>query len=78
VVDDAISAGSSVRAAIAALTDAGASIAAVGALLVLGDAARAHFAAQRVPVEKLGHRAFSLSAPDACALCRAGVALERP
>jgi orotate phosphoribosyltransferase len=78
VVDDAISAGSSVRAAIAALTDAGASIAAVGALLVLGDAARAHFAAQRVPVEMLGHRALSLSAPDACALCRAGVALERP
>ena len=78
VVDDVISAGSSVRAAIAALADAGGSIAAVGALLVLGDTALAHFAAQNVPVESLGQRAFSLWAPDACALCRAGVAIEHP
>lgn len=78
VVDDVISAGSSVRAAIAALTDAGASIAAVGSLLVLGDAALAHFAAQGVPVEALGRRAFSLWAPAECALCRQGLPLERP
>jgi orotate phosphoribosyltransferase len=78
VVDDVISAGSSVRAAIAALIDAGGSVAAVGALLVLGDAALTHFAAQSVPVERLGHRAFPLWHPSDCALCRAGVLLERP
>jgi orotate phosphoribosyltransferase len=78
VVDDVISAGSSVRAAIAALTEAGASIAAVGALLVLGDAALEHFAAQAVPVEMLGHRPFRLSTPAECALCRSGVPLDTP
>lgn len=78
VVDDVISAGSSVRAAIAALADAGASIAAVGALLVLGDAALTHFAAQAVPVETLGHRELSLWTSAECPLCRAGTQLERP
>lgn len=78
VVDDVISAGSSVRAAIAALADAGASIAAVGALLVLGDAALEHFASQAIAVETLGHRPFPLHAPAACPLCRDGVPLEVP
>lgn len=78
VVDDVISAGSSVRAAIAALAEAGASIVAVGALLVLGDQAVTHFVAQAVPVEALGRRAFPLWLPDECALCRAGIALEYP
>jgi orotate phosphoribosyltransferase len=78
VVDDVISAGSSVRAAIAELTGAGGTIAAVGALLVLGEAALDHFAAHAIPVEALGRRGFSLQAPAECALCRAGVPLERP
>jgi len=76
VVDDVISAGSSVRAAVAALTEAGASVGAVGALLVLGDAALTHFAAQRVPVEMLAHRAFALWAPSECPLCRRGTPVE--
>ena len=78
VVDDVISAGSSVRAAIAELTGAGGAIAAVGALLVLGDAALDHFAAHAIPVEALERRGFSLWAPEACALCRDGVPLDRP
>lgn len=78
VVDDVISAGSSVRAGIATLADAGASIAAVGALLVLGDAALTHFAAQGVGVETLGRRAFSLWVSTDCALCRAGMPFEHP
>ena len=77
VVDEVISAGSSVRAAIAGLSEAGASIVAVGALLVLGDAALRHFDAQGVPFERLGERAFPLWHPTECALCRAGVAIER-
>jgi orotate phosphoribosyltransferase len=77
VVDDVISAGSSVRAAIMGLSDAGASIVAVGALLVLGDAALRHFEAQAIPVERLGDRGLSLWPPTECALCRAGTAVER-
>jgi orotate phosphoribosyltransferase len=78
VVDDVISAGSSVRAAIAALAEAGASIVAAGALLVLGDAGRSHLAAQGIPLEMLGHRAFSVWPPAECPRCRAGAPLERP
>jgi orotate phosphoribosyltransferase len=78
VVDDVISAGSSVRAAIAALLDGGASVVAVGALLVLGDAALTHFAAQALPVERLGQRGLPLWHPDECALCRSGTPIERP
>jgi orotate phosphoribosyltransferase len=76
VVDDAISAGSSIRATIAALASAGASIAAIGTFQVLGDAGLAHFAAQRIPVETLGHRAFHLWKPLECPLCAAGEPLE--
>jgi orotate phosphoribosyltransferase len=78
VVDDVISAGSSVRAAVAALIDGGASVAAVGALLVLGDVALTHFAAQSLPVERLGQRGFPLWHPSECSLCRAGTPLEPP
>jgi orotate phosphoribosyltransferase len=78
VVDDVISAGSSVRATADALSAAGASTVAVGALLVLGDAAEAHFAARGVPVEAVGRADFRLWKPDECPLCRAGVLLEDP
>jgi orotate phosphoribosyltransferase len=78
VVDDVISAGSSVRATIAALEDAGASIAAAGALLVLGDVGRTHLAARNIPVESLGHRAFVLWSAADCPRCRDGLPLERP
>jgi orotate phosphoribosyltransferase len=78
VVDDAISAGSSVRATIGALTAAGASTVVVGAFLVLGDTAVTHFASQRIPVEFLGHRDFSLWKPADCPLCEAGPPLEDP
>jgi len=76
VVDDVISAGSSVRATIAALSGAGASIAVIGALLFLGDTALDHFAQQGVPVETLGRRPFVLWKPSDCPLCREGSPLE--
>jgi orotate phosphoribosyltransferase len=78
VVDDVVSAGSSVRATIADLASAGASVSVVGALLVLGDAAVTHFAREGVPIETLGHRDFSLWKPGACPLCEAGVPLKDP
>jgi orotate phosphoribosyltransferase len=78
VVDDVISAGSSVRATIAALADAGASTVVVGALMVLGDTGMAHFAGQGVPVETLDRRDFSLWKPADCPLCREGRPFEDP
>lgn len=78
VVDDVISAGSSVRATIAALTAADASTAVVATLLVLGDAALTHFADRGVPVEALQRSPFALWKPSDCPLCRAGPPLEDP
>jgi len=78
VVDDVISAGSSVRATIAALAAAGASRVVVGTLLVLGDAALTHFAEQSVPVEALQRRCFELWKSEECPLCRSGQPLEDP
>jgi orotate phosphoribosyltransferase len=78
LVDDVISAGSSVRAVAAALTNAGASIAVVAALLVLGDAAVTHFGSFGVPLEALGRRRFALWRPDQCPLCKSGSPIENP
>jgi orotate phosphoribosyltransferase len=77
VVDDVISAGSSARATVAAATNAGASIAVVGSLVILGDNGAAHFAAERIPLETLSRRAFNLWKPADCPLCRTGRALEQ-
>jgi len=78
VVDDVISAGSSVRATIAALTSAGAVPVVVGTLLTLGPQGVAHFESRRFPIETLAQRDFHLWTPDECPLCRAGVALQDP
>ena len=78
VVDDVISAGSSVRATIAALEAARASTVVVGALLVLGSAGLDHFSARAVPVEALDHHNFTLWEPSSCPLCKEGALLEDP
>lgn len=78
VVDEVISAGSSVRATVTAVEAAGASVVAVAALVVLGDAALAHFARARIPVETLDARPFPMWTPDRCPFCAAGVDLEDP
>ncbi len=78
LVDDVISAGSSVRATAAALAQAGASVAAVGTLLALGTTAVEFFAACGVPVEALGRRDFTIWEPAACPLCRTRAPLEDP
>jgi hypothetical protein len=72
VVDDAINAGSAVRGTFADLHACGARPAAVGALLVLGDAASAFAADRGVPLERIAHRPSSLWAPAECPLCAAG------
>ena len=87
VVDDVISAGSSVRATAAELAEAGATTVVVGSLLLLenqkaspaaGPTAVEHFAALGVPVVAVGRRGFNLWSPDECPLCRTGTPLEDP
>lgn len=76
LVDDVISAGSSVRATAKAVAGAGASIVVVGTLLALGTVALDHFARLEIPVEALERRELSLWSPETCPLCRAGAALH--
>jgi orotate phosphoribosyltransferase len=78
LVDDVISAGSSVRATAVALKRAEARIVAVGTLLLLGTQAADHFASVGVPVEALGRRDFAVWAPADCRQCQAGAPLEDP
>lgn len=78
VVDDVISAGSSVRATIGDLDDAGATTVVVGTLLLMGDTGANHFAELGMPVEALESRPFMMWKPDDCPLCRQGVPLESP
>lgn len=78
VVDDVISAGSSVRATAEELTAAGGSVVAVGALLLLGDRAEAYFSSKGVPLVALDRQEFNLWPPADCPLCRAGAPLENP
>lgn len=70
VVDDVINAGSAVRATVASLEACGASVVAVGALLVLGDAARVW------PLESLATVPNVLWPPAECPLCAAGRPLD--
>lgn len=77
IVDDAISAGSAVRATYADLVAHSARPVALGALIVFGDAA-AHFAADRgLPLEATLRMPLEIWHPGECPLCRAGVAIER-
>ena len=78
IVDDAISAGSSVRATFTALRGAGAEVVVVGALLLTGDAAPPWFANYGVPVVACARTPLEIWAPEQCPLCGAQVPLEDP
>jgi orotate phosphoribosyltransferase len=78
VVDDVISAGSSVRAVVAELEGAGATTVVVGSLLVLGTKATDYFASMNIPVVMLDRRGFQTWLAAECPLCRSGVPLETP
>ena len=77
VVDDAVNAGSAVRATVDAVEACGAEVVAVGALLVLGDAAPRWAAARGLPLERVAARANAIWAPEACPGCAAEEPLER-
>lgn len=76
IVDDVISAGSSVRATAAELSAAGATTVVVGAFLLLGNQSVEYFSAREVPVVALARQEFNLWAPAECPLCRTGAPLE--
>ncbi|HEV7425549.1 MAG TPA: phosphoribosyltransferase family protein [Thermoanaerobaculia bacterium] len=78
VVDDVISAGSSVRAAVAELEEAGGKTLVVGSLLVLGTKATEYFASIGIPLVALDRRAFQTWLPSECPLCRDGTPIENP
>jgi orotate phosphoribosyltransferase len=76
VVDDVISAGSSVRATVNELSSLGAQTVVVGALLTLGSRASEHFSQSGIPVIAPASREFSMWEPNHCPHCRAGVPLQ--
>jgi len=78
IVDDVISAGSSARATFAALHEANARVVAVGALLLMGDAAPAWFADFAIPVVASARTAFEIWPPESCPLCAANIPVENP
>jgi orotate phosphoribosyltransferase len=76
IVDDVINAGSAVRGTLADLVACGARPAAIGALLVLGDAASSLAGEQEAPLVSSAQLASSLWTPSDCPLCAAGALLE--
>ncbi len=78
IVDDAISAGSAVRATYAELQGHGAEPVVIGALLALGSAASPYFAERGVPIEAVARVPFDLWVPAECPLCASGQALADP
>ena len=79
VVDDVMSAGSSLRATCAELQAHRATPVVVGALLVLGTVGERHFTdEQRLPVEAVVRDRFDLWLESECPLCAQGASLEDP
>lgn len=78
VVDDMISAGSSVRATIKALAAAGAETVVVGCFFLVGDLAKIYFATSNMPVEALVQQSFNFWASENCSFSKQGMKLENP
>ena len=76
IVDDAINAGSAVRATCLELQASGARVAALGALLVLGRRAAQLADGWNVPLEGIAHLPSEQWSPEACPLCTARVPLQ--
>jgi orotate phosphoribosyltransferase len=76
IVDDVMSAGSSLRATMDELTAHGAITAVIGALFVLGSKGAEFFAQHGLAVESVGQSAFDMWPAEACPLCAAGSAVE--
>jgi orotate phosphoribosyltransferase len=78
IVDDVVNAGSATRATLADVRACHGRPVALGALLVLGDAAGELAAAEGLALESVATLANAIWEPADCPLCAAGVELERP
>lgn len=76
IVDDVMSAGSSLRATYAELRAHGAEPVVAGALLVLGSRGAAFFEEAGVAVEAVTREAYDMWTPEDCPLCKTAVPLE--
>jgi len=75
IVDDAVNAGSALRGTLRALIEAGAKPAAVGALVVLGDAVLPFLEEEGLALERLASLPNPLWTPAECPLCARGIPL---
>jgi orotate phosphoribosyltransferase len=78
LVDDVMSAGSSLRATLSELEAHGAIPVVVGALHVLGSAGATFFTERGLRIESTGRGAFDAWRPNECPLCAANVPFEDP
>jgi orotate phosphoribosyltransferase len=76
VVDDVVNAGSATRATVADLRAAGATVVAIGAMLVLGDRASEYAEREGVPLVSVEALPNHIWVPDACPLCARAEPLE--
>jgi orotate phosphoribosyltransferase len=76
LVDDVMSAGSSLRATLAEVEAGGARTVVIGALNVLGGAGLDFFLQRGVAVESTGRGDYEMWRPDRCPLCAAGAPLD--
>jgi orotate phosphoribosyltransferase len=78
IVDDVVSAGSSVRATLSALSEAGATVPVIGTLMLLGSEAKEYFSPRGVTLVSVTSQSFNLWRPEDCPLCGDRVELEDP
>ena len=76
IVNDVINAGSAVLGTLSDLEACGATVVAIGALLVLGTAASEFAAGENVVLESVATLSNNLWTPLACPLCASGVPIE--
>ncbi len=77
LVDDVMSAGSSLRATLTEVEAGGARAVVIGALHVLGGAGVDFFLQRGLTVESVGRGEYEMWRPDRCPLCAAGAPLEQ-
>jgi orotate phosphoribosyltransferase len=78
IVDDVMSAGSSLRATLTAVESHGAIPVVVGALYVLGTTGADFFKERGLRIETTGRAAFETWRPAECPLCASGIPLDDP
>jgi len=78
IVNDVINAGSAVRGTYVDLQQCGATVVAIGTLLVLGTSAYEFAAHEDIALETLARQLNTLWTPGECPLCAAGMALGDP